>query len=307
MGNYGLRISTKGNKADTQLNNRLGYSSKFLTLKIFKKGQIKVTTNGSGVGTGKVVHGLGYAPTFYVFRQSTASFSLLDATSYQNTFSPGLGTSNTWIPYHQKSDAYTDATNLTIYIEGSNSTDYYFTYYIFIDPAQVTAKTGEEPELDYGLRIGKQGIDALQAKEHQLNLSTGYAMLRYYPEMTSDFLTLTLPAMSSDYGDHDPQEGTYVDFFHPFGYPPFFLAYAESSFSPGVLTSVPEVGSVIVPIYGPTTSVYEISAWCDKSRLRITFYRKAEYNTSLNYAVSFLQETYKIRVYFFEENLSIGI
>ncbi len=304
MGNYGLRISTKGNNADTQSDKRTVYTSEFSTLKIFEKGTVDLLTDAGGNCTKKIVHGLGYAPIFYVFRQDAASFSLLDGTSYPNAFVPCPGNFTNWVQYHDTTDVYTDATNLTITIAGANNTHYYFTYYIFIDQGQHTLAGGNQPEEDYGLRVSSEGLDALEANEYQLNLSTGYNMLRYYPQLTSDFKPLTLPAIRGDFFDQTPQEGTYVDFFHQFGFPPFFLAYA---YIDGYIYQIPDT---YFNIGGNDDGYYELSAWSDRTKVRVTFWRKANWirpDFSQSGAVTWDDASIEVRVFFFDENLSLPI
>lgn len=301
MGNYGALFSTQGNDALLQPDNRRPYSTKFSTLKIYKKGYIAVTTNGSGVGTGKVLHGLGYAPTFYVWRKSTASYSFLDGSTYPAAFHPCPGTSSPWIPYHNTSDAYSDASYLNFNIQGANSTTYYFVYFIFIDQAEFNIKNGLDVDGNYGAKFSKSGNDADTAKEQQIQLSADYKTLKYHKDLITDYPAITLPSLAGSYFDQTPEEGTYVDFFHSLGYPPFFLAFAQGSGSEERV-NIPDI--YIGDLLG--TSDYALTGWCDKSRIRITWWRKAYYNrSSPSLSTSFSTGSFSIKLYIFSEDLNI--
>jgi hypothetical protein len=304
MGNHGIRISTPGNDALTQDEKRIVYSSKFSTPKIYKKGYVRITTNGSGIGTAKVPHGLGYAPTFYVFRKATASYSFLDGSSYTQAFHPCPGTATPWIPYHQTSDAYTDATNLTIYIQGANSTSYDFVYFIFIDQAEANQKAGLDTLANYGMKISKEGNDPTTSSEQKTAFNSQDGTLKYYQGQISDYGSLTLPALAGDYFDTEPEEGTYVDFLHPLGYPPFFLAFMEDP-SNNERYSVPDI--YLGNLYGNAN--YALTAWCDKSRIRITLWKKAHYNTASPGVSenSWSADSINLKVYIFTEDLNLQL
>jgi len=297
MSNYGIRISTNDNDALTQPDNRLVYSSKFATPKYFKKFYIAVTTNGSGAGVVKIPHGLGYAPTHYVWRKQTASLSFLDGSSYTGAFHPAPGTSNPWVSNHKTMNCYTDNTNLTIAVQAANSTTYNFIYYIFIDQAEFNNATGGDTDEDYGLKVSKAGENADTATEQKTQYSSAYGTLMFYKEMITDYGPISLPALAGDLFDQTPQAGTYVDFMHPLNYPPFFLAYAEISGNRYLLPDgVPTLNG---------SSDYAFTGWCDKERIRISLYEKAQYSATPAARTSFTAITASLRVRIFLENLNL--
>jgi len=296
--NFGLRIATKDASALKQADKFVSYSSKFSTPKIFKKGSVSITTDGSGDGNTKIKHGLGYAPTFYVFRKDDADFSFLDGTTYSNVFHAVPGTFTPWTSFQETSDSYTDAEDLNIIIEGANSTTYNFTYFIFIDQAEFNEAPGLSTSNDFGMKIAAPNENANTAVEQKVQLSSAYRNLKYFNNFKYDYADLNLPELSGDYFDTDPQEGTYVDFFHGLGYAPFFLAYVQES---------GQAERFMVPngSYGFGDSKSSLSGWSNKDRVRITFYRKAFYNTTApNLSTSWSDTTLSIRVYIFLEDLN---
>jgi hypothetical protein len=305
MGNHGIKISTVGNDALTQPDNRSVYTSKFSTPKIYKKGYVTITTNGSGIGSAKIVHGFGYAPSFYVYRKSSASFSYLDASTYPGAFHPCPGTHSPWLSYHNTSDSYTDKQYLNIYIEGANNTTYSFVYFIFIDQAEANQVRGLDTAENYGLKVTQPLVNSDTAKEQQTQLSSSYGELKFFKELVVTYPSLTLPALTGDYADTSPQEGTYVDFFHRLGYAPFFLAYAEGV-GTGERILLPDIYAA-GSLFG--TSDYALTAWCDNSRVRVSFWRKAYYDQSnpASLSTGFTASTINLKVYIFAEDLNLQV
>lgn len=296
----GVFISTKGNNANEQSDKNSAFSSNFSTIKIFDKGNLTFTTNGSGIGSKRILHGLGYPPAFRVFRHGTASFSFLDGTSYTNAFFPDPGSINNWTTNHNKTACYADETFLTVYIEGAASTKYDFTYFIFIDEAKVVNRSLVIPENDLGIFVSKPGKEANSDNEYEKVYSSNERALRYFPELTTDHPAVTLPFISGDAFDQTPQEGTYVDFFHRLGYPPYFLAYAQASGSNNRLP-------IPVPSFAEQFGEFELSAWCDKSRIRITFSRKANFDSIGSIAnTSWDAQSFSFKLFIFEENLGLS-
>lgn len=303
MSNYGFRISSRSGDALTQLDKSVVYSSKFSTLKFFKRGYKSITTNGSGYGTGTVFHHLGYAPTYYLWRRGTASFPFLDAASYSNTFHPIPGTPSPWIPYHVNTVHFTDRSRMAIGIQGASNTTYDFLYYIFVDQGEVNQKTGLYTNNDYGMKAVKEGKDFESATEQAVAISSEYQTLKYFPEMITHNSQLSLPQLSSDFFDQTPQEGTYVDFMHGLGYPPFFLAYYESSLYSGNVYCIPET----VARYSEVQTADDaITGWCDKERIRITFYRQIPGLTLIgDQPLTAQAETLTVKLQIFTENLAL--
>lgn len=300
MTNHGIRISTYGNNADKQQRIKLSYSSDFSTLKIYKRGHISITTSGSGLGTKRIPHGLRYAPAFYVWRKDTSSFSFLDGSSHTKTFHPAPGTSTPWIGYHATTNCYTDNTNLTISIQGANSTTYHFVYYIFIDQAEFNQSPGLNTTLNHGLKVSKQNENVDSVVEQKTQISSSYGILQYYPQMITDYGSITLPAIAGDYFDQTPREGTYIDFMHTLRYPPFFMVYAqETGSTERTILPMANIGN----LFG--SADYALTAWCSEERIRITFYRRAQFDTNPSFSTSFSSSTLSFRIIIFTENLEL--
>lgn len=301
MENYGISVSSAGQDALLQRQRDRSYDSKFSTLKIYIRKYISITTNGSGAGSGGIVHNLGYCPTFYVWRKATASFSFLDASSYTNAFHPVPGTYTPWTTFHHTTVCYSDRNRLRVEIQGANNTTYNFLCYIFVDQGEFNQKNGIQTLSDYGLKTTLKNNDVQTTREQKVGFSSEYDTLQYFPGMITDYGTINLPAIGADFFDQNPQEGTYIDFMHTLGYPPFFLAFAEES-GTSDRYSLP-FGSL--PILGGDGTNFALTGWADKQRIRITFYRKAAYPGppfSGNFDAS---GNIGIRLFVFTENLGL--
>lgn len=303
MTDHGILISTQNNDALNQRDRDTVYTSKFSTLKILQKKALSITTNGSGVGSGGVVHNLGYAPTYYTWRKNTASFSFLDGTSYPNTFTPVPGTYTPWVPFHHTTSVYSDTNRVKIDIQGANTTRYDFVNYLFADQAEVNQKRGLQTDADFGMKVVQAGKNLEHATEQNVALSSEYDTLQYLPGMVANYGNISLPALAGDFADPNPQEGTYVDFIHNLNYPPFFLAYLQSKGEKGDnrYYSLPLGNNIL---FGGDGTNEAFTGWCDRTRVRITFYKKAQF--SRFFPVSFsAEENINIKVYIFTEDLSL--
>lgn len=300
MPDHGISISSYGNDALTQDEKKRVYTSKFSTPKIFRKGMSSLTTNGAGTGTKKIFHGLGYTPTFLVFNKGTATNSFLDASSYTNAFFPIPGTSNAFYAFHKNIFCYTDKEYLYFVADSLGSTQTLnFRYYIFIDQAQFNDADGLQTTDEHGIKITKNNEDVFNAEEQKVSLSSAYKTLGYYPNMVVDYPSLTLPELFGDFFDQTPQEGTYIDFFHELDYPPFFLAYAQE-------TGTQE--RTILPVANQATifgsADFSLASFCTRERIRIVFYRRAQYNASPSLRTTWDATSFDIKLYVFAEDLS---
>lgn len=297
MTDHGILISSDGYSALDQRDRDKSYTSKFSTLKILQRKAFSITTNGSGVGGGGVVHNLGYAPTFYTWRKATSTFSFLDATSYSNTFAPVPGTYSPWIPFHHTTSAYSDMNRVRVDIQGANNTRYDFLNYVFADQAEINQKRGVQTDFSYGMKAVQRGNNIDTATEHNVAFSSEYDTLQYLPGMIANYGDISLPALASDFGDQTPSEGTYVDFIHNLGYPPFFLAYSKDK-------SANETYNLPIEFTNEFGGRNVLTAWCDRTRIRITWYRQAKYQPpfSVDYPAS---GNIGLKVYIFTEDLSL--
>lgn len=305
MGNFGIKIALPGQDALTVADKDLVFSSKYNTLKIVSKGTVNITTNGSGIGSTTIAHNLGFAPTFQVFRKGTADWrrnnkSSIDNNTYSNAYFPNPGNENNWIPYHAETKAYTDDTNLTISIIGANSTTYTFIYFIFMDLG--VNFTGDSPlgSNDFGLKIAQPGKDAFDQKDYQLGFSSRFRPLQYN-HVKSGTMTIALPALfGSKYSDSTPESAAYAEVTHGLGYPPFFLGFYKSSLESVAQESNNATQSALIDLgLGGLNSVYD--SWCDATRIRFSFWRKAFYVADDSWST----ETFTIKYLIFNEDLSV--
>lgn len=291
MGDYGIMVSEAGDNVLTQIYDTAKFSTKYSTLKIYSSGNTSFTTNGSGVGSVEISHGLNYAPAFYVFNKDSYQDTFFEATTYSNCYFP--------IGVYSQFDVY--STNSVLHIGGtglSASTTYYFRYYILVDLAQEFSSTsGIATTNDYGFKVSKPGVDVLTGDEYEMAYSSKYKSLQFYKESFQSE-TLTLPGYTASIVDDDPEAGTYVDFNHGLGYPPFFLAFFHST----IMTDANQYQEL--PWYYLTGSDQlnsTIYGWADATRIRIILKNYA-YITPSNYPA--LSETATIKLYIFTENLN---
>lgn len=296
---YGLKISTPNNDVYTQGQAALAFSSKYPSLKLIKAGDISVTTNGSGDATNSVNHGFGFAPAYFAFQKATAQWTLLDASSYANSFVSDPGTGNKWGgTYHNYLHVYTDANNIYLQAKGAApSTTYTIHYLLFMDLAEPFSGADISVDHDYGFKVSREGTDVRDAKQVDLAYSSRYKAIQYY-DVNYKTTTLTLPLMFATQVDTAPEEGTYVDINHGLGYPPFFLAYFRSdAYNPTVSFSVPFVG-----LNSADNETDAVSSFCDATRVRISFWRKSYWYGFVD--PSWSAETVTVKIYIFTEDLT---
>lgn len=303
MANYGIKVSKSGDDVFSYTDaNDLQFTSQYSTLKLYKWGTTTLTTNSSGNGSVNIAHDLGYAPAHLVFRKGTASCSFISATTYTNSFFP-LGAINKYSDdaNHVAFDCYTDSTNLTINcVSGTASTTFTFRYYIFVDLAQTYTGDDSVGQLkNWGFKVSKPGYSVLTAKEYNMNYSTRYKSLQYYPQSQFE-QDLTLPIMWANHEDTEVEEMTYVDFNHNLGYAPLFMAFVNI-----YSTSLGAWASHQIPIYmeNGLSAGWSVSGFCDSTRIRIYFWRYSVYALGTLYG-NYAKETVNIKTIIFTENLA---
>lgn len=304
MANYGIKI---GSNVLTDTDLALDDTSKYSSLKFFKWGNAQFTTNGSGVGSTSITHGLGYAPMSIVFRKFTAQWSspdnILPTTSYANSFGH-IGAANYYGGNNGAIDIDFDVTvdDDKLYISDSGngslaaSTTYYFRYYILVDLSQAfTSASNISLTGDYGYKVSKPGKDVLTADEYDMASSSKYKSVQFYSNHVVS-TTLTLPVMFSSIYDTYVEEATYVDFNHSLGYQPFFLAYFGDS---------PNTYLTGIPYYsenGIDTPNFSVSGFCDSSKVRIYFWRSSQYFGGVQ--DTWPAQTITVKCIIFTENLA---
>lgn len=306
--NYGIKVSPRGSDVKTVVDREARFTSKFSYMKVYKWATITLTIPGTGNQTATIPHDLGYAPAFEVFVKGTAAFSFLTGTTYPDSWFP-IGGANRWFNQNEAGGlfAYSDADNLYIQSKGVfKSQTITLRYYLFVDPIQEFTSTSNIALTgDYGMKVSKTGKEVRTAQEYDMRFSTKYKNLQYFKESIKEE-TLTLPEMWASYADRTVQEATYVDFIHGLGYAPYFQAYFYPS--AGVLREIPYTENDLfydsgILYYDDT--VYEVSAWCDATRIRVTFYRRSHWLVEDWYANrTFSAQTITIRVVPFAESLT---
>ena len=84
-------------------------------------------------------------------------------------------------------------------------------------------------------------------------------------------------------------------------YPPFYLGFVVSSDSTGILriANISEISGAPPTFSG--VDVKCIDSWCDSTRIRFSFWRKAVYADDITWSA----ETLTFKCLIFEENLNI--
>lgn len=310
---YGIKVGTNLN---TNTRQQLKLSSEFSTFKIYKWNSVQLTTNGSSEGYVDITHDLGYSPFARVMIKATAQYPFLSATTYPNAFSR----LDRYNPYVRQSGAFyfdVDDTRLRIStfpsgIGGfgigvaSPNTTYTFWYMLCVDLADIFSdQSNISLTGDYGFKVSKPGISVLDGEEYEMAYSSKYSSLQYY-ENHIEGETLTLPVMWANNYDTYEEAATYVDFNHNLGYPPFFIAYS-THFDAGFGSGYFEEPAFANPGFlGVPKGLESVSAWCDSSRVRITFSRYSQYSSSteLDYGAIFAERTVFLRVAIFAFDLT---
>lgn len=299
---YGIKVTPPGYDVLTATDAQTQFSTKYSTLKIYKWGNLSLTTDGSGNGSVAYAHNLDYAPAHFVFRKGTASFSFLDGSSYTNSYFQ-LGSVNYFADsadtYHRSFKTYTDDTYLYITATGAQaSTTYNFRFYILVDLAEAFSGDDNTGVLkDYGMKVSQEGFDVETAKEYQMAFSSKYKSLQYYDQHIYT-QQLSLPAFFASPVDTFVEAGTYVDFNHELGYAPFFLSFYEYTSGGNTrVESIPRFTENGIDIVN-----YNVAAFCDVTRVRVYFYKSSTYALSTLYD-NWSAETIEIKLYVFTENL----
>ncbi len=275
MSDYGIKV---GPNINTDTDAQLNLTSKYSSLKLFKWGNASFTTNGSGVGSTSITHGLGYAPISMVFRKHTAKWvggTDLPTTEFPNAFSH-IGALNWYAGGNKSIDFRVKVDDDKLYIEDggignlANNTTYNFRYYILVDLSQAFSSASNLVLTnDYGFKISKPGKNVLTAEEYDMAYSSKYKALQYYANHVQD-QDLTLPAMFASPYDDYVEEVVYVDFEHNLGYAPLYLAYVSEDSS--VYTTVPFYAEDAVDNFK-----YSVAGFSDANRIRIYFWRASTY------------------------------
>ena len=309
MANYGIKVSKPGQDVKTVSDKNAVFTSKYRSLKVLKWANFTFDIDEHGDGTFSYTHSLGYAPAFDVFVKGTAAYAFLSATTYANAWF-NIGGSNRWFDQDGYGGffAYSDTTKLYVVAVGARafaSTTVTGRYYLYVDPCQeYTSTSNYNLTHDYGIKVSKPGQDVKTTnKEYNMAFSTKYNSIQYFSESikTKD---LTLPILFADPFDTEPEEATFVDFTHGLGYAPYFQAFYDNG------TEVRQMPYTINRVladyeYNPNWNSYEVSAWADATRIRVTFWRRSGFSflgdPLIN--VTWPEEEITVKVIPFAENL----
>lgn len=235
MPSYGFFVTKRG-KSVLERQNPLQYviNSDYQTFKIYKTISTSISVPAGGEGTKTIAHDLGYRPAFLAFYRlkSSSSYWWGDATSLNSTVADndGYRSNRTFINKGEIKFSATDG-------ESVGATTVEAKAFIFINPLEPVPPdlTGAPLTPGFGFKISKPGVDVLQAKSHQLLLSSKYDSLKFHMEKTVYF---TIPAGGTS--------GS-VSFEHGLGYVPIFVATQEE-YNDATLQRMPPVGRVPQPV-----------------------------------------------------------
>lgn len=296
MADFGIKV---GSNLNTNTDLQVKLSTKFSSLKLYKWKDASITTNGSGNGSATVSHDLGYTPVVQVWVEHTAQFSFLSGTTYPNSYSL-VDSINSYRSFNREIQYSPSDTEITITATGAAaSTTYNFRVLIWVDKSESFSGTSTIAlDDDYGVKISESGINVFTGQEYQMQYSSKYRAIQYY-EGHIQSSSLTLPAMWASRYDTEVQEAVYVDFNHNLGYPPLFFVFSDLGTSYQYECPYYEVQQS-----GPNvTGLYEISAWCDASRIRVLFHRKSNWFTG-GAVTTFAAATISITTLITTENLA---
>ena len=215
MSKYGLFI-TKEFKNVLKSQSPLDYiiNSDFNTFKIFRKVEGSIAVPNPGSGTAEFTHGLGYIPAViaYYRLKETSSFWFSDNTSLNTTLddNDGLQVSYTAI---NSSIIKASISNS----EGVPASNVHYKWFLLVDPIDIVSDSvqGLVKTTNYGFKVSKPGINVLNAKAHQLLLSSEYEQLKFHKEIS---LSFTISAGSTTGSK---------SFTHGLGYVPMFMGVVE--------------------------------------------------------------------------------
>lgn len=297
MPKYGTKISKPNINVLTASDADLIFSSEFNTPKVFAKGSLTLTTDGSGNGTVSVAHNLGFAPAFKAFVKSGTTYYPDPSTVNRN-----FGTN------FFKLHAYTDSTNLYFQAYGAAaSTTYYLKYYIFVDLAQLYSGSTLPPSDDYGVKISQEGEEVTEAELYELAYSSEFPALKFNDNIVGSF-TLSRPAINcTDVPNYQSISGAIS---HSLGYPPFFLCAFKTDNSQVYPSSNQDRHTLPWSQHGTyNADIWTLEARCTASQVIFNWYREAQCVTFITPCdggcVNWNAETITIYYYIFREDLSL--
>lgn len=297
MANYGFKVSKTGYDVRTTEDKNLVFSSAFNTLKVYKKGNLSITTDGSGNATTDVTHGLGFAPAFKVFVKDGSDY-------YPDPSTVNRNFGNSFFKLH----AYTDSTKLYFQASGATaSTTYHLKYYIFADLAQSFSGTSVSLSNDYGIKVAKPGVNVADAEVYELLYSSSFPVLKFDDLKVGSF-TMNLAAINCT--DSPNTQSTSTSIAHGLGYPPMFLCAFRTDNSTIYPSSASDRQTLPWSVHSPTTDagIWVLEARCDDTNVIFDWYRMASCITAITpcdlECISWGAEEIIVYYYIFREDVS---
>ncbi len=194
---YGIFITKEGkNVLQKQSINDYILNSNFNTLKIFRQIEGIIPVPLGGEGTVTVPHGLGYQPAFLAYYKLKPN-----DTTWPNSWWLDWTSLNSGIvsndDYRSNGTLVTNS-DITFKAEDGASQgarDIEFKAFLLTDSIDLVDKNlkGLVLSKKEGFKISKPNINVLQAKAHELLISSEYETLKYHTEFNS---SITIPASS---------------------------------------------------------------------------------------------------------------
>jgi hypothetical protein len=266
MPSYGFFVTKRG-KDVLQKQSPLQYviNSDYQTFKICREISTSISVPSGSEGTKTVAHELGYHPAFLAFYKlkPSSSYWWLDATSLNSTVpdNDGYRSNRTFINKNEIKFSAQDG-------ESVGAATILAKAFIMINPISLVPPStiGSRLVPGFGFKVSQPEVDVLNAKAHQLLLSSKYDSLKFHMEKTIYF---TIPA---------GQLLGSASFEHGLGYVPIFVV-SEEEYDDNTLQRMPPVGRVPQPVSSSvkankstiTATAVQIAAPSDVTwRFRIT-------------------------------------
>jgi len=283
---YGMKVARPLSSIEDKKTTSVSLSSSSVGFNVYRQGRVSIPAGGSV----EIPHGLGYEPAFLVWRLGTADYSFLDGSTYSGAFFPGTGYEHLWISNHLSTVALTDKDKLKI----TGTSGQNFVYYIFANRASDIDGSFPPGTKDHGLKVSMPGVNAEGDNDSRFSFSSRFRTLKVDSGMGIAATTTSLAVLNLTIDDgpgSTAETGTYIDIFHDLGYPPLYMVV------PNEFTNTYETGE-----FGPSGIAQSKVTWCDRNRIRLTYYQKAYYG-GLYGSTSGGTTTFKLII--FQEDLSL--
>lgn len=240
-------VSKEGKNVLERLNpNDYIINSRYNTFKIYKEFNGFITTPAApGTGQKIIAHGLGYHPAFLAYYRLKKNSQVwwLDQTSMNSNTSDNDG--------YRSQGTQINKSEIRLSVrdgESVGASDIEFKAFILVDPISLVPPniTGVPLSQNIGFKASKPGINVLNAKAHELVLSSKYDSLKFHMDRMVSF---TIPALGTS--------GS-ASFEHGLGYVPMFL---------GVIQDYNDSTKQRLTPFGRVPQAVAASVKCDRSTI----------------------------------------